>query len=113
MPFPRISVPEYVLHPLKYSNFAYQVARGGKAVWGYRGTGVWGRDPGVFTPSLPYAHTPLLVFSLNLLKGPDDGVHARILIDVMDVDVTDNPFLVDNKNSSFSDTLRPENVVFK
>ena len=65
------------------------------------------------TPLPPYPLTPLLVFSFYLLQGPADGVHAGIIVDVVDIDVPDGPLLVDNKNSSFSDTLRPENVIFK
>lgn len=55
----------------------------------------------------------LLFLPLYLLQGPDDGVHAGIIVDVVDIDVPDGPLLVDNKNSSFSDTLRPENVIFE
>ena len=59
-----------------------------------------------------YFHFPLFL-ALYLLQGPDNSVHTRVLVDIVNVDILYDTLLVDNKNSPFGDTFRPENVVFE
>jgi hypothetical protein len=69
-----------------------------------RGYGVQSKR---FSPVLPHPHTPLLLLPLDLLQSPDDRVHARILVNVVNVHVPDNTFLVDDEDGPFSDTFGP------
>ena len=54
-----------------------------------------------------------LFLPLDLLEGPYDGIHTRIIVDIVNVDVADDAFLVDDENGPFRNPFPSENIVFQ
>jgi hypothetical protein len=54
-----------------------------------------------------------LFFSFYLLQRSDNGVHPRIGVDIVDIDIAYNAFLIDDEDGPFGDPLGSKNIILQ